>query len=134
MEGETADNAVASKYDTEAQSSREAYKVQNPREAGKTAVYIVVSQAVLVMCLVCTTMCNIACKLIPYQFTLVLLSMWGNFFYLAGNTNPFVKQAYGWLASIPAAPAHALEFPAKEIALGLHPAAQTSDAAHITTV
>ncbi|KAK7391523.1 hypothetical protein VNO78_19939 [Psophocarpus tetragonolobus] len=48
-----------------------------------------------------------------------------------GNTNPFAKRAYGWLASIPAAPAHAYEFPAKEIALGLHPAAQSP--AHITT-
>ncbi|RDX58175.1 NAC domain-containing protein 78, partial [Mucuna pruriens] len=50
-----------------------------------------------------------------------------------GNTNPLVKQAYGWLASIPAAPAHAFEFPAKEIAHGLHPAAQSSNSAHITT-
>ncbi|TKY51739.1 NAC domain-containing protein 78 [Spatholobus suberectus] len=50
-----------------------------------------------------------------------------------GNTSPLVKQAYGWLASIPAAPAHALEFPAKEIALGLHPAAESSNSAHITT-
>ncbi|XP_020222542.1 NAC domain-containing protein 78 [Cajanus cajan] len=50
-----------------------------------------------------------------------------------GSTNSFVEQAYGWLANIPAAPAHALEFPAKEIALGLHPAAQSSSPAHITT-
>ncbi|KAH1036917.1 hypothetical protein AAZX31_20G179400 [Glycine max] len=50
-----------------------------------------------------------------------------------GSTNPLVKQAYGWLASIPAAPAHAMEFPAKEIALGLHPVAQSSHPAHITT-
>lgn len=58
----------------------------------------------------------------------------GEFFlYLAGSTNPLVKQAYGWLASIPAAPAHAMEFPAKEIALGLHPVAQSSHPAHITT-
>uniref|UniRef100_A0A368UHL5 NAC domain-containing protein n=1 Tax=Glycine max TaxID=3847 RepID=A0A368UHL5_SOYBN len=49
------------------------------------------------------------------------------------STNPLVKQAYGWLASIPAAPAHAMEFPAKEIALGLHPVAQSSHPAHITT-
>ncbi|KAH1230229.1 hypothetical protein AAZX31_10G187000 [Glycine max] len=51
----------------------------------------------------------------------------------SGSTNPLVKQAYGWLASIPAAPAHAMEFPAKEIALGLHPVAQSSHPAHITT-
>ncbi|CAJ1976622.1 unnamed protein product [Sphenostylis stenocarpa] len=50
-----------------------------------------------------------------------------------GNTNPFVKQANGWLASIPAAPAHAFEFPAKEITIGLHHAAQSSHPAHITT-
>lgn len=52
---------------------------------------------------------------------------------MAGNTNPFVKQAYGWLASIPAAPAHAFEFPAKDIALGIHRAAESSHPGHITT-
>jgi len=52
---------------------------------------------------------------------------------VAENSNPFVKEAYGWLASIPAAPAHAFEFPAKDITLGIHSAAQSSHTAHITT-
>ncbi|XP_027363834.1 NAC domain-containing protein 78 isoform X2 [Abrus precatorius] len=47
--------------------------------------------------------------------------------FLSGNTNQFVKQANKWLASIPAAPAFASEFPSKEIAL-----AQSSNSAHIT--
>lgn len=54
------------------------------------------------------------------------------FLTLAGDTNPFVKQANKWLAGIPAAPAFASEFPTKELALGLHPAAQSSNSAHIT--
>ncbi|KAK7278608.1 hypothetical protein RJT34_23640 [Clitoria ternatea] len=50
----------------------------------------------------------------------------------AGNTNAFVNQANKLLASIPAAPAFALEFPTKEIAHGLHPGGQSSNSAHIT--
>ncbi|XP_061363811.1 NAC domain-containing protein 53 isoform X2 [Gastrolobium bilobum] len=52
---------------------------------------------------------------------------------VSGNTNPFVKQAHKLLASIPAPPAFASEFPTKEIALRLHPAAQSSNSAHVTT-
>ncbi|KAK7338229.1 hypothetical protein VNO77_18831 [Canavalia gladiata] len=46
------------------------------------------------------------------------------------NINPFMKQASKWLASIPAVPAFASEFPTKEIARGLHPATQSSSSAH----
>ncbi|KAL9318072.1 hypothetical protein ACSQ67_014589 [Phaseolus vulgaris] len=87
LEGETADKAVVSKHDSDAQTSKEAFSVQNREEE----------------------------KLAPE------------------NSNPFVKEAYGWLASIPAAPAHAFEFPAKDITLGIHSAAQSSHTAHITT-
>lgn len=48
------------------------------------------------------------------------------------DTNPFVKRAHKLLAGIPAAPAFASEFPTKEFALGLHPAAQPSNSAHVT--
>ncbi|XP_019441014.1 PREDICTED: NAC domain-containing protein 78-like isoform X1 [Lupinus angustifolius] len=48
----------------------------------------------------------------------------------AGITNPVVKQANKLLASIPAPPAFASEFPPKHIALGL--AAQSSSSAHVT--
>ncbi|KAJ1435805.1 NAC domain [Sesbania bispinosa] len=51
---------------------------------------------------------------------------------VSGETNPFVKQANKLLASIPAPPAFASEFPSKEFALGLHPAAQSSNSAHVT--
>ncbi|KAK7356556.1 hypothetical protein VNO80_15830 [Phaseolus coccineus] len=87
LEGETADKAVVSKHDSEAQTSKEAFSVQNTEEG----------------------------KLAPE------------------NTNPFVKRAYGWLASIPAAPAHAFEFPAKDIMLGIRGGAQSSHTDHITT-
>lgn len=43
MEGETADKAVVSKHDSEAQTSNEAFSVQNTEEEklapGKTAVH-----------------------------------------------------------------------------------------------
>ncbi|KAK7268505.1 hypothetical protein RIF29_21204 [Crotalaria pallida] len=51
---------------------------------------------------------------------------------LSGNTRPFVKKANEWLASIPAPPAFASEFPPKSIALGLHSAAQSSSSDHVT--
>ncbi|BAT94607.1 NAC domain-containing protein [Vigna angularis] len=86
--GETANKAVVGKHDSEAQTSNEAFLVQNTEEAKLAA---------------------------------------------PGNTNPFVKQAYGWLANIPASPAHAFEFPAKDITLGIDGAAQSSHPAHITT-
>lgn len=51
---------------------------------------------------------------------------------VSGDTNPFVKQANKWLAGIPAAPAFASEFPTKKFALGVNPAAESSNSAHIT--
>ncbi len=45
---------------------------------------------------------------------------------------PIVKQANKLLASIPAPPAFASEFPPKDIALRLHSAAQSSNSAHVT--
>lgn len=52
--------------------------------------------------------------------------------WVSGDTNPFVKQANKLLASLPAAPAFASEFPTKEFALRIHPAAQSSSSSHIT--
>ncbi|KAF1860610.1 hypothetical protein Lal_00021654 [Lupinus albus] len=52
---------------------------------------------------------------------------------LSGSTHPFVKQVNKLLAGIQAPPAFASEFPSKDIALGLHPAAQSSNSAHVTT-
>jgi len=43
-----------------------------------------------------------------------------------------VKHANRLLANIPAPPAFASEFPAKELACGTHPAAESSNSAHIT--
>ena len=51
---------------------------------------------------------------------------------MAENTNPIVKQANKWLASIPAPPAFAAEFPSKDIALQIHSAPQSSNSAHVT--
>nr|QSD99881.1 NAC family transcription factor [Melilotus albus] len=52
--------------------------------------------------------------------------------WVSGDANTFVKHANSLLASIPAPPAYASEFPAKEFAHGIHPAAESSDSAHIT--
>lgn len=76
-----------------------------------------------------------ACKLfLLTYFSSLFVLIWGNSFVLclAGDTNPFVKQANKLLASIPAPPAFASEFPPKDVALGLHPAAQSSKSAHVT--
>lgn len=43
-----------------------------------------------------------------------------------------MKHANSLLASIPAPPAYASEFPAKEFAHGIHTAAESSNSAHIT--
>ncbi|CAL0321225.1 unnamed protein product [Lupinus luteus] len=51
---------------------------------------------------------------------------------LSGSTHPFVKQVNKLLAGIPAPPAFASELPSKDIALGLHSAAQPSSSAHVT--
>ncbi|XP_018848042.2 NAC domain-containing protein 53-like [Juglans regia] len=47
--------------------------------------------------------------------------------------NPFIKHATRMLGSIPAPPAYASEFPAKDVTLQLHSAAQSSSSVHVTT-
>lgn len=47
--------------------------------------------------------------------------------------NPFIKHATRMLGSIPASPAYASEFPAKDVTLQLHSAAQSSSSVHVTT-
>ncbi|KEH43317.1 NAC transcription factor-like protein [Medicago truncatula] len=49
--------------------------------------------------------------------------------WVSGDANTFVKHL---LANIPAPPAFASEFPAKELACEIHPAAESSNSAHIT--
>lgn len=51
--------------------------------------------------------------------------------YGADIKNPFIKQASHILGSIPAPPAFASEFPAKEAALRLQSAAQSSSSVHV---
>ncbi|CAI8603915.1 unnamed protein product [Vicia faba] len=51
----------------------------------------------------------------------------------AGDANYFVKQAKKFLAHMPASPAFASEFPTKEFAHGISPAAESSNSSHITT-
>nr|QSD99905.1 NAC family transcription factor [Melilotus albus] len=53
--------------------------------------------------------------------------------WVSGGENAYVKQANKLLANIPAPPAFASEFPTKEFAIGIHPAAESSNSAHITT-
>ncbi|CAI8596362.1 unnamed protein product [Vicia faba] len=52
--------------------------------------------------------------------------------WVSGDANAFVMQANNLLARIPAPPVFASEFPAKEFAIGMHPATVSSSSAHIT--
>lgn len=71
--------------------------------------------------------------LVLFSLNLLILLIRVCLIYGADDKHPFVKRASHMLGSIPAPPAFAAEFPAKDhAALGLHSAAQSSSSGRVT--
>ena len=76
---------------------------------------------------------RVVCSLVLFSSLFLILLILVCLIYGADGKHPFIKRAsYNMLGSIPAPPALASEFPAKEAALRLHSAAQSSSSVHFT--